>query len=168
MNHSAAPQRAAVPGTLPALDLAGDIDSTCLLRALEAFATREALITERFYETFFARRPDTLELFGVHSISEREEMIRETLRSLHALYEGNDWLEENLIALGTSHYEYGVTGDMYPSFVDCLVECGREVLGHEIDAPALNALRAATMLIAEQMSAAGEDASARRNQKVST
>ena len=119
MNQTAAPRKRRSEGTSLALD---PIDSPALLRALEMFARQEAQITERFYEIFFERRPDTLELFGAHSISEREEMMRETLRSLHAFYEGQDWLEGNLAALGKSHWEYGVTQDMYSSFVDSLLD----------------------------------------------
>jgi hemoglobin-like flavoprotein len=88
-------------------------------------------------------------------------MIRETLHSVHALYEGQVWLEENLVALGKSHREYGVTQDMYPSFVDCLIECGQEILGDEFDAATVVSLRAAISQIAERMSIAGESASQR-------
>ena len=137
--------------------------SPAVLRALELFASHEARITERFYEIFFERRPDTLELFGAHSIAEREEMIRETLHSLHALYEGQVWLDDNLVALGKSHWEYGVTEDMYPSFVDSLIDCGQEILGDEFDNDAVASFRSAVTTIAQQMSGAGEIASDRHN-----
>lgn len=135
-----------------------EIDLAALLRAIDAIAMHEAEITERFYEIFFERCPDALELFGAHSISEREEMMREAFHSLYALHEGEDWLADNLAALGRSHAEYGVTEDMYPCFVDALIDCGREVLGDEIDEAELEALRRAMSQIANQMSAAGEAA----------
>ena len=158
MNHPARPPATGSPGTAPELE---PIDSPALLRGLEMFAHHEPQITERFYEIFFERRPDAVELFGAHSIAEREEMIRETLHSVHALYEGQVWLEENLVALGKSHREYGVTQDMYPSFVDSLIECGQEILGDEFDAATVVSLRAAISQIAERMSIAGESASHR-------
>ena len=160
MNQTAAPRKRRSEGTSLALD---PIDSPALLRALEMFARQEAQITERFYEIFFERRPDTLELFGAHSISEREEMMRETLRSLHAFYEGQDWLEGNLVALGKSHWEYGVTQDMYSSFVDSLIDCGQEILGDEFDEAAAVSFRSAMTVIAQRMSAAGEFASHSRD-----
>jgi hemoglobin-like flavoprotein len=159
MNQTATPRKPRSEDASLALD---PIDSPALLRALEMFARHEAQITERFYEIFFEQRPDTLELFGAHSISEREEMMRETLRSLHAFYEGQDWLEGNLVALGKSHWEYGVTQDMYSSFVDSLIECGHEVLGEEFDEAAVASFRSAMTVIAQQMSAAGEVTSHRR------
>ncbi len=132
------------------------IDKIGLLRALDAIANKESQFTERFYEIFFARRPDTRDLFGLHGIAEREEMMHETLRSLHALCEQEPWLEGNLIALGHSHGEYGVTQDMYPSFVDALIECTREIVGLSLDHAALASLRQATDAIAGVMSKAGE------------
>ena len=162
MNQTATPRKPRSEDASLALD---PIDSPALLRALEMFARREAQITERFYEIFFEQRPDTLELFGAHSISEREEMMRETLRSLHAFYEGQDWLEGNLVALGKSHWEYGVTQDMYSSFVDSLIDCGQQVLGDEFDEAAVVSFRAAMTVIAQRMSAAGELASQRRRRK---
>ena len=148
--------------------VADQFDPACLLRALDAYAAYEARITERFYEIFFERRPDTLELFGTHSIAEREEMMRETLHSLHALHEGHVWLTDNLVALGKSHWEYGVTEDMYASFVESLIDCGREILGDEVDEPALASLRIGLTQITDEMSEAGEQASLRRGRACST
>jgi predicted component of type VI protein secretion system len=93
-----------------------------LLEVLEALADGESKITEAIYPLFFERRPDVRPLFGVHALAEREEMIRETLRSLLALAEGGSHLATNLEALGRSHFEYGVTGDMYGDFVEAFVE----------------------------------------------
>jgi hemoglobin-like flavoprotein len=144
--------------TMPALGeedrdaFPGDRDS--LLRALEKIAAEEARFTECFYETFFGRRPDTLPLFGVHSIPEREEMMRETLHSLHALVQGESWLAGNLEALGKSHEEYGVTADMYDSYCDSLIDCARQTLAEPLSDIEAAALRLAIVEIARQMSEA--------------
>lgn len=133
MNRATRPPKSSEAPSQSTEHVAEQFDPASLLRALGAYAAHEARITERFYELFFDRRPDTLELFGAHSIGEREEMMRETLHSLHALHEGHVWLKDNLVALGQSHWEYGVTEDMYTSFVECLIDCGREILGDEVD-----------------------------------
>jgi len=125
---------------------------------LEKLAEQEARLAERFYEVFFALRPDSVPLFGVHSISEREEMIAETLRSLYAWAEGEPWLGDNLDALGRSHFEYGVTGDMYPSFVDAMLECVRELLGTFLDAEKTHDLRIALEAVCKRMRLAGDEA----------
>lgn len=129
-----------------------------LVDVLETLSDREGKITESIYPLLFERRPDVRPLFGVHALAEREEMIRETLRSLLALAEGGGHLAANLEALGRSHFEYGVTGDMYGDFVDTFVEVAapglvdaeREVLRRGLDA------------ITDAMRRAGDAAAAER------
>jgi hypothetical protein len=128
-----------------------------LVEALEALAVHEKKLAEDLYPHFFARRPDAVPLFGVHAIAEREEMVRETLRSLYALAEGEPWLTANLEALGRSHAEYGVTSDMYGDFVDVFVE----VASRGLEPRAREALRQGLTRITDVMRDAGE-ASARR------
>ena len=157
MNPSATSLKPRSLATSPALEA---IDPPALLRALELFATHEAQITQRLYVIFFDRRPNARELFGAHSIGEREEMLCEMLRSLYALYAGEVWLEGNLLALGKSHCEYGVTEDMYASFSDCLIDGGQDVLGDEFDEAAVDSLRAAMARITKKMKAGSKNGSA--------
>ena len=133
-------------------DFPGDRNS--LLGALEKIASIEARFTERFYEIFFGLRPDTRSLFGVHSIPEREEMMRETLHSLHALVQEESWLAGNLAALGKSHDEYGVTADMYDSYCNAMIDCARETLDEPLSDLEEATLRLAIVEIARQMSSA--------------
>lgn len=119
------------------------VDLGALIRALSAISDVEADFTERFYQIFFERRPDTRSLFGLHSLSEQEEMMRETVKSLVALAEGEAWLGGNLSALGASHEEYGVTADMYPAYVDTMLACALELLGEQLGAEECAALRGA-------------------------
>lgn len=133
---------------------------TLLFEVLDTLAARESKICEALYPAFFARRPDAVPLFGVHALAEREEMLRETLRSLLALAEGEAFLAGNLAALGRSHSEYGVTADMYPDFVDVFVEVAGADLGAEPQAR----LRAALDEITQAMRRAGDEALAARPQ----
>lgn len=125
-----------------------------LVAVLETLAAEEAKITESLYPLFFERRPDVCPLFGVHAIAEREEMIRETLRSLLALAEGEGFLAANLEALGRSHFEYGVTGDMYDDFVDVFVD----VAAASLDDAGGAALRRGLARITDAMRRAGDEA----------
>jgi len=125
-----------------------------LVEALEALSAHEKKLTEDLYPRFFARRPDAQPLFGVHALAEREEMVRETLRSLYALSEGESWLVTNLEALGRSHAEYGVTSDMYADFVDSFVE----VAPGGLEAAQRDALRLGLERITDVMREAGEAA----------
>jgi hypothetical protein len=130
-----------------------------LVDVLEALAAQEGKLTEALYPRFFERRPDAKPLFGVHAIAEREEMIHETLRSLLALSEGEAWLAGNLEALGRSHFEYGVTGDMYGDFVDAFVE----VAGPGFEDAGRAVLRRGLERIADSMRRAGDAAACERD-----
>lgn len=129
-------------------------ESAVLLEVLEALVAQEGKIAEAIYPLFFDRRPDARPLFGVHALAEREEMIRETLRSLLALADGERWLEGNLEALGRSHFEYGVTGDMYGDFVDAFVE----IAGPGLDEAKREVLRCGLTGVADSMRRAGDEA----------
>lgn len=122
---------------LPSPDLREDeaaVSRERVYRVLELLAPREreAALVERFYARFFECHPEVVPLFGVHGISEREEMIHETLRSLLARCEQATWLDENLHALGASHAEYGVTAPMYPAFTQSFTATLRELLGEAL------------------------------------
>ena len=132
----------------------GSAEGLALLEVLEALSDSESKIADRIYPIFFDRRPDARPLFGVHAIAEREEMIRETLRSLLALAEAGPHLAANLEALGRSHFEYGVTGDMYPDFVEAFVDVAAPGLADE----AREVLRRGLTSIADAMRRAGDDA----------
>ena len=122
----------------------------------------EALFTERFYPILFALRPDVRPLFGVHPMAEQEEMMRETLRSLHGWLDGEPWLAGNLEALGRSHWEYGVTDDMYDSFIDAMLACSLETISDAFDDERQTVFRAALHVALEPMRAAGNEAAAVR------
>lgn len=122
-----------------------------LLRALAAISEVEDAFTNRFYDLLFEDRPDVRPLFGAHSLSEQEEMMRETLSSLLALDGEQNWLDANLRALGKSHAEYGVTEDMYASFADVMLICAREVLGSSLNPEAESALAFGVRRVSEIM-----------------
>ena len=106
------------------------VDDPPLLHAsLEALAGKEEELTERFYPLFFARHPEVQPLFGEHGVSEREEMIRETLASVLAHADDEPWLDGNLEAMGRSHAEYGVEGWMYEAFLACMLDVLEDTLG---------------------------------------
>ncbi len=126
-------------------------DPAALLRAVEAIVGEDARFMERFYALFFERRPDTRPLFGVHAESEREEMLRETIRSLVALAEEEPWLDGNLMALGRSHAEYGVEAEMYESFARTFLDCANESADGPLDDAAAQALEAGIREVSRRM-----------------
>lgn len=133
-------------------------DDSLLLASLEQLAGREQQLQERFYELFFARHPEVRELFGEHSISEQEEMIRETLASLVAHLEDEPWLDGNLEAMGKSHREYGVEDAMYDWFIDCMLDAVEHVSPEAAEPPAREAWRRALARLTGVMREAGRRA----------
>lgn len=130
-----------------------------LLAELAVPGQGEAFV-ERFYERFFRENPQVVPLFGIHGLSEREEMMQETLRSLLALHERQGWLEANLRALGSSHAEYGVKTSMYPPFVGAFLATLRELLGSGFSLQAERELGRMLEEITDLMARAGRQAGA--------
>ncbi len=89
-----------------------DDEADHLLESLERLSGREPELVRQFYALFFERHPEVTKLFGEHSLSEQEEMVRETLVSIVAHVEKEPWLQTNLEAMGKSHAEYGVEDRM--------------------------------------------------------
>jgi len=149
----------AAPASSAAAGALAPHERQAFLTALSRLSEHEEAFTESLYARFFALRPDAAELFGEYSISEREEMVRETFRCLLAWLEGEPWLDANLRALGRSHAEYGVEDEMYPPFVEALIESARSVTDavpeESLDASTLALLRGAAEQIVSTMRAAG-------------
>jgi hemoglobin-like flavoprotein len=130
-------------------------DAALLLASLESLSGREEEIALRFYPLFFERHPEVRELFGEHGVSEREEMIRETLASVLAHVDGEPWLVENLEAMGRSHGEYGVEPAMYDAYVACLLDVLEEAAGPDWTPGCSEAWRAALESVTAVMRQAG-------------
>ena len=135
--------------------LAQEEEAELLCEGLEGLSGREPLLVARFYELFFERHPEVRGLFGVHGLSEQEEMVRETLVSVVAYIEREPWLEINLEAMGKSHSEYGVEAPMYDWFVECMLDALKQVSGTGWRVDYDPAWRSALGLLTDIMRAAG-------------
>jgi len=131
------------------------------LDMLFGISEHEVELAERFYEVFFERLPEVVPLFGEYALAEREEMVGETLKSILGRCEEAPWLEANLVALGASHWEYGVTSEMYPVFVRSFVDTVAEILGPRYDEAAGKAFEQVLQEVCGIMQRAGEAAAAR-------
>ncbi len=113
---------------------------------------RESVFVERIYDIFFEGCPEALPLFGEYALSEREEMVRETFRSILAIAEGASWIDANLVALGRSHVEYGAEPSMYPPFVEAFLDAATQTLAPDaLDPEARATLEAHLLRIAQVM-----------------
>ncbi len=126
-----------------------------LLASLERLSGREPEFVDQFYSLFFKRHPEVTKLFGNHSLSEQEEMVRETLVSLVAHVEKEPWLQTNLEAMGKSHAKYGVEDRMYDWMVECMLGALERVLGEDCRDEYYSAWRSALGYLTGVMRAAG-------------
>ncbi len=126
-----------------------------MLASLERLSGREPELVDQFYSLFFERHPEVTKLFGNHSLSEQEEMVRETLVSVVAYIENEPWLETNLVAMGKSHAEYGVKDHMYEWMVECMLDALERILGVRHRDEYVPAWRNALLHITDVMRAAG-------------
>ena len=143
-----------------ALRLVQDDEAEHLLASLDRLSGREPQLVEHFYALFFERHPEVTELFGKHSLSEQEEMVRETLVSVVAYVEQEPWLQTNLEAMGKSHSEYGVEDRMYDWMVECMLDALEGVLGADWREEYGPAWRSALGYLTDVMRAAGAHAPA--------
>jgi hemoglobin-like flavoprotein len=136
-----------------------DQEADHLLASLERLSGREPELVEQFYALFFQRHPEVTKLFGEHSLSEQEEMVRETLVSIVAYIENEPWLQTNLDAMGKSHAEYGVEDPMYDWMVECMLDALERILGEDWREDYARAWRNALRYLTDVMRAAGTPAS---------
>ena len=144
-----------IAGAGAAPRLVQEEEAELLCESLERLSSREPVLVTRFYELFFERHPEVRALFGEHGLSEREEMMRETLVSVVAYIEREPWLEINLEAMGKSHAEYGVEAPMYDWFVDCMLDALEQVSGADWRVEYDPAWRSALGFLTDVMRAAG-------------
>jgi hemoglobin-like flavoprotein len=135
-------------------------DSTHLLECLERLSGSEQALQECFYALFFERHPEVRELFGEHSLSEQEEMIRETLASVVAQLHDEPWLDGNLEAMGKSHWEYGVEDRMYDAFVTCMLDALEHTCGAGWEPAWRDSWQRALARLTDVMRRAGQSAAA--------
>jgi len=135
-------------------------DSALVLECLERLSGNEQALQERFYALFFARHPEVRELFGEHSLSEQEEMIRETLASVVAHLHDEPWLDGNLEAMGRSHWEYGVEDPMYDVFLACMLDALEHTCGEDWQPAWRDSWRRALGRLTDVMRRAGQCAAA--------
>ena len=107
-------------------------DTASLLRgSIELAASREALITTRFYAIFHARYPQVIPLFGRNSADAQQRMLQDALLAVLDHLDDSAWLANTMGALGAKHVEYGVTDEMYPWVGECLIATLAELCGDE-------------------------------------
>jgi hemoglobin-like flavoprotein len=105
------------------------LNASVLRESLELVASREPVITRRFYEILFERHPSTRAMFSRKSLERQQKMLQDAIVAVVDHVEDAAWLKETLFALGAKHVEYGVTREMYDWVGGCLLATLAEIAG---------------------------------------
>ncbi len=122
----------------------------------ERVRTRDQRLAEIFYIKLFTAAPHLRPLFR----SEPKAQAEKLMMALDAVVRNLEQPSENasmLAEMGRRHAEYGAKSEHYTLVIELLVDSMQELLGPDIDRPALDEWRLALRLISNQMIAGAED-----------
>lgn len=107
------------------------LNAAVLRQSLELVASREPVITKRFYEILFSRYPQVKPLFSRNAPERQQKMLQDAIVAVVDHVEDASWLKQNLTAMGAKHVEYGVTREMYDWVGASLLATLAEIAGPE-------------------------------------
>jgi hemoglobin-like flavoprotein len=110
------------------------LNKPLLMSSLEVVASREPVITERFYGILFERYPQVRPLFGGNDPKHQAAMLQEAIVAVVDHAEDAEWLHDTLHGMGRKHIDYGVTAEMYPWVGECLLETLRQIAADDWNA----------------------------------
>lgn len=105
------------------------LNAAVLRSSLELVASREPLITKRFYEILFARYPQARPLFSRNAPEKQQKMLQDAIVAVVDHVEDASWLKQTLTAMGAKHLDYGVTREMYDWVGSSLLATLAEIAG---------------------------------------
>jgi len=130
------------------------IDVDLLKKHLVEVSDHESELTDRVYESLFARRPDAVELFGTYSRANQQRMITETLTAVLHMLDQEHWLGEYVHAMASRHqFSYETPTDMYPPYAEAMLEALAAVTGSDWTLELERSWKAALDRVNEMMTA---------------
>ena len=106
------------------------IDVELLKAHLLEVSEHESELTDRVYESLFAKCPDAVELFGTYSRANQQRMMTETLSAVLNMLDKEHWLGDYVHAMGSRHqFSYETRADMYPPYAEAMLEALAAVSG---------------------------------------
>jgi hemoglobin-like flavoprotein len=105
------------------------LNAAVLRESLALVASREPVITKRFYEILFERHPSVRSMFSRNSLDRQQKMLQDAIVAVVDHVEDAVCLKQTLFALGAKHVDYGVTREMYDWVGGCLLVTLAEIAG---------------------------------------
>jgi len=130
------------------------INVKLLREHLAEVAEHESELTDRVYESLFAKRPDAEELFGTYSRASQQRMMTETLTAVLNMLDREPWLDEYVHAMGSRHqFSYETPTDLYAPYAEAMLEALAAVSGAQWTPELAAAWTAALDQVNEMMTA---------------
>lgn len=107
------------------------IQPELLRESIGIAASREPVITKRFYAILFERYPQVRPMFSRNEPETQQRMLQETILAALDHLDDPAWLETNVKALGARHVDYGVTDEMYGWVGECLIAALADLCGDQ-------------------------------------
>jgi hemoglobin-like flavoprotein len=131
-----------------------EIDVSLLKEHLVEVSEHESELTDRVYESLFAKRPDAVELFGTYSRPNQQRMMTETLSAVLNVLDQEHWLGEYVHAMGSRHqFSYETPADMYAPYAEAMLEALAAVSGSDWTPELERSWKAALDRVNEMMTA---------------
>ena len=131
-----------------------EIDVSLLKEHLVEVSEHESELTDRVYESLFAKRPDAVELFGTYSRPNQQRMMTETLSAVLNMLDQEHWLGEYVHAMGSRHqFSYETPADMYAPYAEAMLEALAAVSGSDWTPELERSWKAALDRVNEMMTA---------------
>ena len=131
-----------------------EIDVSLLKEHLVEVSEHESELTDRVYESLFAKRPDAVELFGTYSRPNQQRMMTETLSAVLNMLDQEHWLGEYVHAMGSRHqFSYETPADMYAPYAEAMLEALAAVSGSDWTLELERSWKAALDRVNEMMTA---------------
>ncbi len=77
----------------------------------------------RFYEAWFTEHPETRKFFAGFNIDEQRSKLTYALMTVQRHSSVGGWVSENYLkSLGKKHADLGIGAELYPDFIDVLIQ----------------------------------------------
>jgi hemoglobin-like flavoprotein len=102
-----------------------------LSESIEKISSNETLALEGFYDRLFERYPEFQDYFSESRIHRQTVMLTMALAAVKQYPQVRGSANAYLKVIGTKHHERGISAELYPKFIEVLVEKVAEFHGDD-------------------------------------
>ncbi|MCA9023856.1 MAG: hypothetical protein KDA86_01460 [Planctomycetaceae bacterium] len=103
-----------------------------IAESIHRILSREDLVTDLFYLTYFERYPDLKQQFDGVDMDQQAVLLRMALTVIHQYHEyGYPAAEQYLLVLGRKHSLRNIPEELYADWRDCMLDTLERYFEHE-------------------------------------